>query len=288
MTTHQTKCHYEILSIPFDADASAIKKAHRRLALQNHPDKNVHKSAEEQAASAAEFKLIQAAYECLSDPTERRWYDEHRELILRGGVASSGDDDGNSYLFDVLPFQYAGCYDGYIDNDEKSFYKVYEMVFREIYEGEKNGYLAEGNIDFSEMANHHLSEVSFGNSKSNWGDVSAFYSAWESFTSSLSFAWEDIYHLDDLREAPNRRIRRLMEEDNKKKRKGAKKERVEDISAFVRFVKRRDPRVVQQREFAMQEQSRKEAVKKREAATRKEKIAAAKEVCSSSIHAIFT
>lgn len=36
------------------------------------------KSDEEQAEAAAEFKLIQAAYECLSDPIERKWYDEHR------------------------------------------------------------------------------------------------------------------------------------------------------------------------------------------------------------------
>lgn len=275
--THQTKCHYEILSIPRDADAATIKKSHRRLALQHHPDKNVNKSEEEQKRSAAQFKLIQAAYECLSDPVERRWYDEHREMILRGGVAASGGDDG-SFLFDVMNFQFAGCYDGYGD-DEQSFYGVYNMVFTEIFEGEKNGFVSEGGIDLMEMSNYHLAEVSLGNSRSDWTEVSAFYSAWESFTSCLSFAWEDIYHLDDLREAPNRRIRRLMEEDNKKKRKAAKKERVDEVCALVRFVKRRDPRVSKQRELAVHEQNKKEAAKKREAAKRKEEVAAAKEVC---------
>ena len=198
-------------------------------------------------------------------------------MILRGGVAASGGDD-RSFLFDVMNFQFAGCYDGYGD-DEQSFYGVYNMVFTEIFEGEKNGFVSEGGIDLMEMSNYHLAEVSLGNSRSDWTEVSAFYSAWESFTSCLSFAWEDVYHLDDLREAPNRRIRRLMEEDNKKKRKTAKKERVDEVCALVRFVKRRDPRVSKQRELAVHEQNKKEAAKKREAAKRKEEVAAAKEVC---------
>lgn len=31
------------------------------------------------------FLLIQQAYDVLSDPQERAWYDKHREAILRGG-----------------------------------------------------------------------------------------------------------------------------------------------------------------------------------------------------------
>ena len=30
------------------------------------------------------------AHECLSDAVERRWYDEHRDMILRGGIYSNG------------------------------------------------------------------------------------------------------------------------------------------------------------------------------------------------------
>jgi DnaJ family protein A protein 5 len=200
--THQTRCHYEILSIPRDADAATIKKAHRRLALQHHPDKNVHKSAEEQSESEKEFKLIQAAYECLSDATERKWYDEHREMILRGGVHASADADRSSFIFDVVLYNFAGCYNGFSGPD--GFYAVYNMVFNEIFEGEKNGYLSEGGVDFNEMPNAHLGDVQLGDDKSEWSDISAFYGAWESFTSCLSFGWEDVYHLEDLKEAPNR------------------------------------------------------------------------------------
>lgn len=32
-----------------------------------------------------QFALIQEAYEVLSDPHERAWYDRHREQILRRG-----------------------------------------------------------------------------------------------------------------------------------------------------------------------------------------------------------
>jgi hypothetical protein len=43
----------------------------------------------------------------------------------RGG----GDAGGSSFVYDVIPFQYAGCYDGYEDDDPESFYSVYEEVF---------------------------------------------------------------------------------------------------------------------------------------------------------------
>ena len=280
--TNQIRCHYDVLSVPRDADAGTIKKAHRKAALKHHPDKNVNKSEEEREESAMEFKLIQAAYECLSDPVERKWYDEHRDMILRGGIDGGGGTDGgdgSSFLYDVVPFQYAGCYDGYDDDDPGSFYSVYNEVFEQIYQGEKDGYLSEGNIDMATMSNIHLNDVHLGDSTSSWDDILAFYSSWENFSSCLSFAWEDIYHLHDIKEAPSRRIRRLMEDDNKKKRKAAKKVRVEEICALVRFVKKRDPRVKIQREKSIREQAMKEAERKKEAEQKKKEHAAAKEVC---------
>jgi curved DNA-binding protein CbpA len=40
--------------------------------------------------ATAMFQEIQHAYAVLSDPHERRWYDDHREDILRG--KGEGDD----------------------------------------------------------------------------------------------------------------------------------------------------------------------------------------------------
>jgi DnaJ homolog subfamily A member 5 len=56
-----------------------IKKQYKKLALKYHPDKNVGNEEE----ATATFRLISAAYAVLSDPHERKWYDDHREAILR-------------------------------------------------------------------------------------------------------------------------------------------------------------------------------------------------------------
>lgn len=191
-------------------------------------------------------------------------------MILRGGVAGSADGDGSSFIFDVVPFHFAGCYNGYDDDGPDNFYSVYCMVFEQIFQGEKDGFLSEGNIDTDKMANSELGEVEFGNSRSSWKDVSAFYCTWEGFTSSLSFAWEDAYHLHDIKEAPNRRIRRLMEDENNKKRKAAKKARVEEVTSLLRFVKNRDPRVMAQREKNLRERRTKEEERIKEQTRRKQ------------------
>ncbi|HUH14138.1 MAG TPA: DnaJ domain-containing protein, partial [Longimicrobiales bacterium] len=47
--------YYEILGVARDADADAVKKAYRRLAVQHHPDKNDgSKDAEERFKEATE------------------------------------------------------------------------------------------------------------------------------------------------------------------------------------------------------------------------------------------
>mmetsp|Transcript_53502 Transcript_53502/g.160099 ORF Transcript_53502/g.160099 Transcript_53502/m.160099 type:complete len:493 (-) Transcript_53502:78-1556(-) len=269
----EVRCHFDVLGVPRDADAKTIKKAHRKLALKWHPDKNMGcKDAEH------EFKLVQEAYECLSDPAERKWYEEHRESILRGGKGFDGGyGDGAegdvSFLFDVVPFQYGGCFEGFSD-DEGDFYAVYADVFRQIMEGELSGYVSEGNIDETEMPNGHLRDASFGNSSSDWADVSAFYGAWESFNSCLSFAWADKY---DPRDAENRRVRRAIDDENRKARRVAKRERQEDVLALVRFVKRRDPRVKEARARMERERSEREAEAKREAERKREDVKKARE-----------
>jgi len=267
----QIRCHYEVLSVERDADEATIKKAHRKLALRHHPDKNQGcKEAEN------EFRLIQEAYETLSDPQERKWYDQHREAILNGGKGFDDGDEGGgiSFIFDVLPYHTAACYDGYGD-DEDGFYAVYSMVFREIMIGEQNGWVSEGNIDEEKMVNFHLFGVDFGTSTSDWSDVSEFYAAWEGFTSCLSFAWADQY---DPRDAPNRFVRRRIDEENRKARRVAKRERNDDVLALVHFLKRRDPRVREAKEKAEREKREKEASKVLENdRKKKETVAARKE-----------
>ena len=215
---------------------------------------------------------MQQAYECLTDPAERKYYDEHRESILRGVKPGEGMDDTVDFLYDVTPFHFSGCYDGYGDVGN-GFFAIYRTVFEEILDGEIRGWISEGNIDETAMSNSHLAKA-FGNGSSDWKDVSQFYNSWESFTSTLSFAWADKY---DPREAESRFVRRRVDDENKKARRVAKRERNDDIIHFVKFVKKRDPRVIEARERAEEEKLLREKAVKEAAAQRKVDAAAARE-----------
>lgn len=61
---------YEVLGVARGASAEEIKKAHRKLARQHHPDRN---PGDKQAESR--FKEIQEAYDLLSDPQKRAQFD---------------------------------------------------------------------------------------------------------------------------------------------------------------------------------------------------------------------
>jgi hypothetical protein len=65
--------YYATLGVATDAGEAEIKKAYRALAKVWHPDKSTEPNAEET------FVGIVEAYEVLSDPEQRTWYDNTRE-----------------------------------------------------------------------------------------------------------------------------------------------------------------------------------------------------------------
>jgi len=78
----QQRDPYQVLGVQRTASADEIKKAHRKLVRQYHPDRNPDdKKAEER------FKEIQQAYDLLSDPDKRKSYD-------RGGFGPAGGGQG--------------------------------------------------------------------------------------------------------------------------------------------------------------------------------------------------
>lgn len=71
--------YYDVLGVSRGASADEIKRAYRRMAMKNHPDKNPgDKDAE------ARFKQCAEAYEVLSDPEKRKRYDQFGHDGLRG------------------------------------------------------------------------------------------------------------------------------------------------------------------------------------------------------------
>ncbi len=67
-----TQDYYQILGVKKDASSEEIKRAYRKQAIKNHPDRNKgNKQAEER------FKLANEAYQVLSDPKTRALYDKY-------------------------------------------------------------------------------------------------------------------------------------------------------------------------------------------------------------------
>src|SRR2546421_1688074 len=70
MATPEYKDYYKTLGVAGRASEKEIKSAYRRLARQYHPDVNKDPKATDR------FKLINEAYEVLSDPKKRSKYDQ--------------------------------------------------------------------------------------------------------------------------------------------------------------------------------------------------------------------
>ncbi|KAG5834603.1 hypothetical protein ANANG_G00263210 [Anguilla anguilla] len=249
------KCHYEILGVKRDATDDDLKKAYRKLALKWHPDKNLENAEE----AAEQFKLIQAAYDVLSDPQERAWYDNHREALLKGGVSGEYEDDS----IDLLQYFTVTCYSGFGD-DEKGFYTVYRNLFESIVKEE---------MEHSKEEDEEEGQFpTFGDSQSDYDTVvHLFYGYWQSFCTRKNFAWKEEY---DTRQASNRWEKRAMEKENKRTREKARKERGELVRQLVAFVRKRDKRVQAHKKLV--EEQNAEKAKKVEELRRKQKLHQAK------------
>ncbi|OMO89040.1 hypothetical protein CCACVL1_08050 [Corchorus capsularis] len=82
--------YYEILGVPKNATQEDLKKAYKKAAIKNHPDKG---------GDPEKFKELAQAYEVLSDPEKRQVYDEYGEDALKEGM---GGGAGAHDPFDIF------------------------------------------------------------------------------------------------------------------------------------------------------------------------------------------
>ncbi|KAI1462960.1 DnaJ-domain-containing protein [Daldinia caldariorum] len=227
--------YYELLGIHHQASDDEIKKAYRKKALELHPDRNYG----DVENATQKFAEVQAAYEVLSDPQERAWYDSHRDAILRGDdpaeTGAAPEYDNVRIITADEIYTLVGRFNKNVplDDSPNSFFTVLREMFDRIAEGE------DAAADWDGLP--PVEYPSFGESKDGDSVARAFYSRWSNFSTKMSFSWKEKWRLSD---APDRRVRRLMEKENKKFREDAARDFNDAVRSLVAFVRKRDPRYV--------------------------------------------
>lgn len=109
--------YYKVLGVSKDASQEQIKKAYRKKALENHPDRNPNDKEAEQR-----FKEISEAYEVLSNEEKRKIYDKFGKDGLQGAQFDGGGHGGFSSMEEALR-TFMGAFGGmHSDNVFESFF----------------------------------------------------------------------------------------------------------------------------------------------------------------------
>ncbi|KAH9603055.1 hypothetical protein KSS87_006290 [Heliosperma pusillum] len=85
--------YYEVLGVSKSASADEMKKAYRKAAIKNHPDKG---------GDPEKFKELAQAYEVLSDPEKKEIYDQYGEDALKEGMGGGGHSHSPFDIFEHL------------------------------------------------------------------------------------------------------------------------------------------------------------------------------------------
>lgn len=184
-----------------------------------------------------QFAEVQSAYEVLSDPQERAWYDSHRDAILRNDDLGEKRFEHNIRLTsagDIIALMSGFTKRVPFTDASNGFYGSLRTMFETLAKEEDAASEWEG-IEVVEYPE-------FGGAEDSYEEVvRPFYATWMGFTTRKTFSWLDTYK---YAEAPDRRIRRLMEKENKRLRDEGIKELNDAVRSLVAFVRKRDPRYV--------------------------------------------
>lgn len=88
--------HYTALGLNSAATLADIKKAFRQKASFYHPDRNTADDA------AARFRLVQEAYDVLSDADKRQAYDDNRRRSLLDNPLATAQEIWQAYFKSVV------------------------------------------------------------------------------------------------------------------------------------------------------------------------------------------
>ncbi|KAK5959299.1 Jjj1p PWA37_003254 [Arxiozyma heterogenica] len=272
-------CYYELLGVSRDATDIDLKKAYHKKALQYHPDKNPDNIEE----ATEIFSNIRTAYEVLSDPQERAWYDDHREQILNDSM-NIDDVDNDQYEFDssitgvttdeLLMFFNGSLYTK-LDNSPAGMYQIVGKIFAKLAMDEVNWWRR---ISTNESNNQYKDDIfekeiqsvgylnavedrlsddrymfpTFGHSRTDYQYLKQFYRKWSNFNTFKNFSWKDEYMYSSQYD---RRTKREIKKRNDRARNNAKNEYIKTVKRFVTFIKKLDKRM--QRGAAKEEEERK-------------------------------
>ncbi|GLT84339.1 hypothetical protein SLE2022_025750 [Rubroshorea leprosula] len=85
--------YYEILGVSKSASQDELKKAYRKAAMKNHPDKG---------GDPEKFKELGEAYEVLSDAEKREIYDQYGVDALKEGMGGGGPSHNPFDIFETF------------------------------------------------------------------------------------------------------------------------------------------------------------------------------------------
>jgi len=101
-------CYYEVLEVTKDCSGAELKKSYRKLAMKYHPDRNPDdKEAEDQ------FKVVNEAYQVLSDEEKRGIYDRYGKAGLEGQGRGFGGAGGMDDIMDIFNSMFGGSGGGF-------------------------------------------------------------------------------------------------------------------------------------------------------------------------------
>jgi len=118
--------YYEVLEASKDSSGAELKKAYRKLAMKYHPDRNPDdKEAEDK------FKVVNEAYQVLSDDEKRSIYDRYGKAGLEGRGGMGGGFGGSNMddVMDMFNSMFGGGFGGGFGQTRRDPSQKYALDF---------------------------------------------------------------------------------------------------------------------------------------------------------------